>query len=183
MSILKRIWHKIRGSKPLTIYEESDLLIEAMRKKGAIIGNNVTILDSKIDVGNLYLLEIVDDVTITGARVLTHDACMLKKTGYFKLGKVKIGSNVFVSVDSIILPGTTIGNNVIIGAGCVVAKDVPDNSVVVGNPMKKIYSYDEFLEKHKTLLSEMPVSDFENMNKDTVLHKNIKEKGIGYIKR
>ena len=154
-----------------------------MRKKGAVIGNNVTILDSKIDMGNLYLLEIGDDVTITGARILTHDACMLKKTGYFKIGKVKIGNNVFVSVDSIILPGTTIGNDVIVGAGCVVGKDIPDNSVVVGNPMKKIYNYDEFLEKHEKLMTEMPTANFDVMNYDEILHKNIKEKGIAYIKR
>jgi len=37
---------------------------------------------------------------------------------------------------SIIRPGTTIGNNVYIGGGAVVVKDVPDNVVVVGNPAK-----------------------------------------------
>ena len=71
MNFIRRVINKIRGGgKPLTIYEQSDLLIAAMRKKGAVIGNNVTILDSKIDMGNLYLLEIGDDVTIPSARPL-----------------------------------------------------------------------------------------------------------------
>lgn len=47
-----------------------------------------------------------------------------------------IGDNVSVFAGAIIVGGVTIGNNVIVGAGAVVVKDVPDNSVVVGNPME-----------------------------------------------
>ena len=49
-----------------------------------------------------------------------------------------IGSNVFVGGGSIIMPGIRIGNHVIVGAGSVVTKDVPDHSVVVGNPARVI---------------------------------------------
>ena len=52
MGMIRRIINKIRGEKPLTIYEQSDLLIEEMRKQGAKIGTNVTILNSAIDVNN-----------------------------------------------------------------------------------------------------------------------------------
>ncbi len=45
-----------------------------------------------------------------------------------------IGSNCFVGGGSIIMPGIRIGNHVVVGAGSVVTKDVPDHSVVVGNP-------------------------------------------------
>lgn len=48
----------------------------------------------------------------------------------------KIGDNVTVYAGAIIVGGVTIGNNVIIGAGTVVVKDVPNDSIVVGNPMK-----------------------------------------------
>lgn len=51
---------------------------------------------------------------------------------------VKIGNDVWIGGNCIILPGVTIGNNVIIGAGAVVTKDVPDNSLVVGVPARKI---------------------------------------------
>lgn len=47
-----------------------------------------------------------------------------------------IGDNVSVYAGAIIVGGVTIGNNVIIGAGAVVVKDIPDNSLVVGNPMQ-----------------------------------------------
>ena len=49
-----------------------------------------------------------------------------------------IGNNVFVGANVCIIGKIRIGNNVIIGAGAVVTKNVPDNSVVVGNPMRII---------------------------------------------
>ncbi|MGN1000558.1 MAG: DapH/DapD/GlmU-related protein [Bacilli bacterium] len=47
---------------------------------------------------------------------------------------VVIGDNVWIGARVIILPGVFIGNNVIIGAGSVVSKNIPDNSLVIGNP-------------------------------------------------
>jgi len=47
---------------------------------------------------------------------------------------IVIGNNVWVGGNAIILPGINIGNNVIIGAGSIVTKDIPSNSIAVGNP-------------------------------------------------
>lgn len=51
---------------------------------------------------------------------------------------VKIGENVWIGGGSVILPGVTIGDNTTIGAGSVVIKDIPANSLAVGNPCKVI---------------------------------------------
>lgn len=51
---------------------------------------------------------------------------------------VHIKKNVWIGVNVTILPGVTIGENAIVGAGSVVTKDVPDNAVVVGTPAKVI---------------------------------------------
>ena len=51
---------------------------------------------------------------------------------------VTIGNNVWIGGSSVVLPGVTIGDNVTIGAGSVVTKDIPSNSLAVGNPCRVI---------------------------------------------
>lgn len=51
---------------------------------------------------------------------------------------VSIGNDVWIGAGVSILPGVKIGNNCVIGAGSVVNKDIPDNSLAVGNPCKVI---------------------------------------------
>jgi len=51
---------------------------------------------------------------------------------------IQIGDNVFIYANSVVLPGVQIGDNVVIGAGSVVTKDIPSNSIAVGNPCRVI---------------------------------------------
>lgn len=51
---------------------------------------------------------------------------------------IEVGNNVWIGGNVVVLPGVTIGDNVVIGAGSVVTKDIPSNSVAVGNPCKVI---------------------------------------------
>lgn len=51
---------------------------------------------------------------------------------------IKVGNNVWIGGNVNVLPGVTIGDNVVIGAGSVVNKEIPSNSVAVGNPCKVI---------------------------------------------
>ena len=55
----------------------------------------------------------------------------------------RIGDNVYLAANSTVIGKVKIGNNVIVGAGAVVTKDVPDNSVVVGNPARVIREINE----------------------------------------
>ena len=56
---------------------------------------------------------------------------------------VTIGNNVWICTGAIILPGVTIGDNSVIGAGSVVTKDIPANSLAVGNPCRVIRTLEQ----------------------------------------
>lgn len=51
---------------------------------------------------------------------------------------IKVGNNVWIGGNVVVLPGVTIGDNVVIGAGSVVTKDIADNKIAYGNPCKAI---------------------------------------------
>jgi acetyltransferase-like isoleucine patch superfamily enzyme len=91
-------------------------------------------------------LEIGDNVTISsGVHIYTHDSSMFRAKNlpkdptngtHIDRASVKIGNNVQIGANSVVLKGVTIGNNVIIGALSLVNKDIPDNYIAVGSPIR-----------------------------------------------
>lgn len=153
--MLSKIKHKLVGRlfQGLGLGCES---AEDLRKRGVTVGerlNNYGVIDN----GHGYLISIGDDVTISAARILAHDASTKIWTGYSKIGCVKIGNRVFIGAGALILPNVTIGDDVVIGAGTVVNKDIPSNSVAVGNPARVIGTLSDYIEKNKAAMKELPV--------------------------
>lgn len=64
----------------------------------------------------------------------------LREKAYQYNVPVKIGRNCWIGAGAVILPGVTIGDNTVIGAGSVVTRDIPENSVAVGNPCRVLRS-------------------------------------------
>ena len=60
----------------------------------------------------------------------------------------KIGRNCWIGAGAIIVPGVTIGDNTVIGAGSVVTKDIPSNVVAVGNPCRVLREINEHDKKY-----------------------------------
>ncbi len=158
-------------------------IISELRERGVKIGENVDIINAYIDGCHGFLITIGNNVTITNATILAHDASTKKIIGYTKVGRVDIGDNVFIGFGAIVLPGTKIGSNVIIGAGSVIAKDIPDNSVVIGNPCRVVCSFDEYIEKNKSQLNTNPTYNtiFYNKTKEEkdLMYKELTDT-IGY---
>lgn len=130
-------------------------------REGAKIGEKFQLeRSSYIDSSFPWLIEIGNDVTIAPeVMILSHDGSTKKVIGYSKIGKVKIGNNVFIGSKTIILPNTTIGDNTIVGAGSIVVGDIPPNVVISGSPAKIIMKLDEFKNKHERNLKNGKMFD------------------------
>jgi acetyltransferase-like isoleucine patch superfamily enzyme len=126
--------------------------VESARKLGCKVGDN-TILDF-INLGSEpYLVEIGNNCHISfNVSFITHDGAtwVVKRKYDFKgtkYGKIIIKDNVFIGNHCIILPNVEIGPNCVIGAGSVVTRSVPPDSVFAGNPAKFICSVEEYYQK------------------------------------
>ena len=67
----------------------------------------------------------------------------LREKGYQYNAPVRIGKNCWIGAGVIIVPGITVGDNVVIGAGSVVTKDIPSNVLAVGNPCRVLREINE----------------------------------------
>ena len=100
-----------------------------------------TIIEGSVLLDKLYPRGIhigANTLVAGGVTILSHDHCKRVGNNQPYLIDTFIGKNCFIAVGAIILPGVKIGDEVIVGAGAVVTKDVPSNTVVAGNPAKII---------------------------------------------
>lgn len=101
--------------------------------KGVYANFNLTLVDdTHIYVGDHTMFGPNVTVATAGHPILPE----LRQQGYQYNAPIHIGKNCWIGAGVVILPGVTIGDNVVIGAGSIVTKDLPDNVVAVGNPCK-----------------------------------------------
>lgn len=109
------------------------------RASGMDIHSSV-ILERNLNIDRLYRKGIhigENSLIASGVTILSHDHCK-RVNGQPLLKDTYIGNRCFIAVGATILPGIRIGDEVIVGAGAVVTKDVPSNVIVAGNPAKII---------------------------------------------
>lgn len=136
-----------------------------LMKEGLSIGRNVTIMPSAwIDHEYSYLISLGDNSSISkGVRLIAHDASTFKFLGITRVGRIEIKDNCFIGENAIILPGVTIGPNVLIAAGSLVNKDIPPNSCVAGVPARVYGKFDEFLAFHRKMSAQQSLIDYNGL--------------------
>ncbi|MCC8023889.1 MAG: sugar O-acetyltransferase [Clostridium sp.] len=122
----------------------SDIFIE----NNVIININCTFVDNKtIHIGNQVLIASNVQIYTSTHPVLPQERYVhdwkVKNIPFFRTyaSPVEIKDNVWIGGGSIILPGVTIGENSVVGAGSIVNRSIPANCVAVGNPCKVIRTF------------------------------------------
>ncbi len=182
MTFLKRIYHF------LLKYKRKKYL-DALVQNGLQVGENVVIMDGCFfDPSHCFLITIGDNsVLAPGVRLITHDASMKRIIGYAKIGKVTIEKNCFIGDSVIVLPGVTIGQGSVIGAGAVVTRDIPSKSVAAGDPCRVISNRKEYTQKCEVQLAKRktPFAEHSQTRLTTAQKKEISnflDSGTGYIR-
>lgn len=121
------------------------------RSKGVRIGRQCELIGTTLHTfgSEPYLVALGDNVTVShGVDFVTHDGGLRVVRGdhpdAYYYAPITVGSNVFIGARCILLPGVTIGDRAVVGAGAVVARDVPPGVVVAGVPAREIKPVDEY---------------------------------------
>ena len=155
----------------------SEMIIDHLRKIGTVIGNDCYIYSEDLETCEPYLVTIGNGVTIAGGvSFTTHDDSI---EAYYKkdtliVGKITIGDNCFLGSNCILLPGVTLANKCIVGAGSIVTKSFKEEgSVIAGCPAKKICNINELFEKNKQYIFDTTGLGFEERKKFILSHPEI----------
>lgn len=152
MSVLTRgLFGMVKTLRDRLRRHQKEAHLETLKARGLKIGERVSFEDGCfLDPSHCFLITIGDQVVFApNVRLIAHDASTRYAIGHTRLGRINIGSRCFIGDSVIVLPGVTIGDDCVIGAGSVVTHDIPCNSVAAGSPARVRCSMDEYRQKHR----------------------------------
>lgn len=177
--MLKRIMFHIRY---LWANSSNQRKVKYLRSQGCKIGDNNILLSTTSFCGSEpYLIEIGSNCLFsTDIKMTTHDGGAHVVDNFYKpnplvdkVGRIKIGNNVFIGCNVLVMPNVVIGDNVIIGAGSVVTKNVPSNTCAAGIPCKVICTIEEYYQKNLKKNMFYPTSRMQKDKKKAILEKEV----------
>lgn len=128
-----RVWQFVVITKGARIGDDCNICAHTLIEGDVVIGNRVTVKSG------VYIwdgIRIEDDVFIGPNAAFTNDLMPRSRVYPEKFSGAWVKKGASIGANATILPGLTIGQHSMIGAGSVVTEDVPDYAVVAGNPAK-----------------------------------------------
>ncbi len=151
---IKTIWkllkQKLKGSLSTAIED------------GMVVGKGVTVMGGVNFGSEPYLIALGDKVRISfDVQFITHDGGTWAFRDFYedirdvvKFGPIIVGEGTFIGAGSTIMPGVTIGSHAVVGAGSLVTKDIPSETVWAGVPARQICTLREYAERCKAAVPE-----------------------------
>ena len=180
--------------KKLNLMITHEKTLDILKKRGLKVGKNVMIdRGASIDHNFCHLISIGDNCVIAyGAKIIAHDSTIYQFTGgYGRAAKINIKENCIIGVNSVILPGVTMGPNVLVAAGSVVNKDVPPNSCVAGVPARFYGKFSDFISSRKEKIDKdyvfkkiETIKDYDEFKKEKIkMIEEAEKRDIYYIEK
>ena len=148
---MKNIFKRIKGRLNKVDY------VKDAKKLGVRVGKDVSITGPIFWGSEPFLISIGDNCVLSWwIRFVTHDGGVNIARNLYNdktldlIAPIKVGKNCFIGMGTTVLYGTTIGDNVLIGASSVVKGNLESNSVYAGIPAKRICSIEEWYKKNKS---------------------------------
>lgn len=157
------VFHSLKFFIGLLVYVNSRaymiLYTQLLRWAGLKLNGTPRFIAKSVKFDDFELITLGNRLVVSSNVIfLTHDYSFttglisigeFPKTDIGILGPIAVGDNVFIGMNSILLPGAVVGKNVIIGAGSVVRGRIPDDVVVAGNPASVVIDIKSHTEKIK----------------------------------
>ncbi len=124
------------------------------RSLGVVVGENCRLISCHFG-SEPYLVSLGDHVSATSASFITHDGGVWVFRGEWPdadiVAPITVGSNVFLGAGVMVMPGVTIGDDVVVGARSLVTHDIASGCVAAGVPAKPLRSLEEYRAKLEPL--------------------------------
>ncbi len=148
-----------------------------LRARGMHIGRDVWLPASTwIDDSHAYLIHIGDHCGFgEGCLLLAHDAQMDEFLDAARVGRVVIRESSHIGAHTIVLPGVEIGPRTIVGAGSIVSRSLPPETVCAGNPARVLCSLEEYLQKQRERIARAPTFPYDEYGTEDVSAERVRE--------